>query len=183
MAFTAASALRRTPESSGGAPDTKSCRTAFTRWLVEVMEERLPEFDQELRMHVTGCSNSCGQHWIADIGMEGKKIKHEGVMTDAYYFCLGGGVGDPGVLPGKLGVGEVHAVPIFLGDAISTRIQTKRREMSLRTLVVVRPCRRYWIVPSRPFTLVVGSQYKALMLKVPAVGTEPRAEALKLLRY
>jgi sulfite reductase (ferredoxin) len=66
---------------------------AFTRWIVEEMEERLPQFDQELRLHVTGCSNSCGQHWIADIGMEGKKIKHEGKMIDAYYFCLGGGVG------------------------------------------------------------------------------------------
>ncbi|MGA7651960.1 MAG: nitrite/sulfite reductase, partial [Terracidiphilus sp.] len=55
---------------------------AFTRWLVEEMEERLPEFDQELRLHVTGCSNGCGQHWIADIGMEGKKIKHNGVLTD-----------------------------------------------------------------------------------------------------
>ncbi|HEY2858382.1 MAG TPA: nitrite/sulfite reductase [Terracidiphilus sp.] len=67
---------------------------AFTRWVVEDMEERLPQFDQELRLHVTGCSNSCGQHWIADIGMEGKKIKYEGKLTDAYYFCLGGAVGE-----------------------------------------------------------------------------------------
>ncbi|HWG20730.1 MAG TPA: nitrite/sulfite reductase [Terracidiphilus sp.] len=67
---------------------------AFTRWLVEEMEERVPQFDQELRLHVTGCSNGCGQHWIADIGMEGKKIKYEGQMIDAYYFCLGGGVGE-----------------------------------------------------------------------------------------
>src|ERR1700677_3553525 len=34
-----------------------------------------------------------GQHWVADIGIEGKKIKHEGKLTDAYYFCLGGAVG------------------------------------------------------------------------------------------
>ncbi|HWE83419.1 MAG TPA: nitrite/sulfite reductase [Terracidiphilus sp.] len=67
---------------------------AFTRWVVEEMEERLPEFDQELRLHVTGCSNGCGQHWIADIGMEGKKIKYQGELTDAYYFCLGGAVGE-----------------------------------------------------------------------------------------
>jgi sulfite reductase (ferredoxin) len=67
---------------------------AFTRWVVEEMEERLPQFDQELRLHVTGCPNSCGQHWIADIGMEGKKIKHEGQMVDAFYFCVGGGVGE-----------------------------------------------------------------------------------------
>ena len=42
---------------------------------------------------MTGCPNGCGQHWIADIGIEGKKIKHEGKLVDAYYFCLGGSVG------------------------------------------------------------------------------------------
>jgi sulfite reductase (ferredoxin) len=65
----------------------------FARWLVDELEERLPEFDQQLKLHVTGCPNSCGQHWIADIGIEGKKIKHEGKLADAYYFCLGGAVG------------------------------------------------------------------------------------------
>ncbi len=65
----------------------------FTRWLVDELEERLPGFDQELKLNVTGCPNGCGQHWVADIGIEGKKIKHEGQLTDAYYFCLGGAVG------------------------------------------------------------------------------------------
>ena len=78
---------------------TEFCKLAitetkgFARWLVEEMQERLPQFDQQLRLHVTGCPNGCGQHWIADIGIEGKKIKHEGKLTDAYYFCLGGAVG------------------------------------------------------------------------------------------
>ncbi|HTW60788.1 MAG TPA: nitrite/sulfite reductase [Terracidiphilus sp.] len=78
---------------------TEFCKLAiaetkgFTRWLVDELEERLPQFDQQLKLHVTGCPNSCGQHWIADIGLEGKKIKHEGRMTDAFYFCLGGAVG------------------------------------------------------------------------------------------
>jgi sulfite reductase (ferredoxin) len=65
----------------------------FTRWLVDELEERLPQFDQQLRLNVTGCSNGCGHHWIADIGIEGKKLKHEGKLIDAYYFCLGGAVG------------------------------------------------------------------------------------------
>jgi sulfite reductase (ferredoxin) len=79
---------------------TEFCKLAisetkgFTRWLVEEMEERLPQFDQQLKLHVTGCPNGCGQHWIADIGLEGKKIKHEGKLTDAFYFCLGGAVGE-----------------------------------------------------------------------------------------
>jgi sulfite reductase (ferredoxin) len=78
---------------------TEFCKLAvtetktFTRWLVEEMELRIPEFDQQLKLHVTGCSNSCGQHWIADIGIEGKKVKHDGKLVDAFYFCIGGAVG------------------------------------------------------------------------------------------
>jgi len=78
---------------------TEFCKLAitetkgFTRWLVDELDERLPGFDQQLKLNVTGCPNGCGQHWVADIGIEGKKIKHEGQLTDAYYFCLGGAVG------------------------------------------------------------------------------------------
>ena len=60
---------------------------------MEELDERLPGFDQQLKLHVTGCPNSCGQHWIADIGLEGKKIKVDGRLQDAYYFCVGGAVG------------------------------------------------------------------------------------------
>jgi sulfite reductase (ferredoxin) len=78
---------------------TEFCKLAitetktFSRWLVEELEERLPEFDQHLKLHVTGCPNSCGQHWIADIGIDGKKMKVDGQMLDAYYFCVGGALG------------------------------------------------------------------------------------------
>ena len=69
--------------------ETKS----FARWLTEELDQRLPGFEQQLKLHITGCPNSCGQHWIADIGLEGKKLKVNGKLTDAYYFCVGGGVG------------------------------------------------------------------------------------------
>ncbi len=78
---------------------TEFCKLAitetknFSRWLVEELEERLPGFDQHLKLHVTGCPNSCGQHWIADVGIEGKKIKIQDRMADAYYFCVGGALG------------------------------------------------------------------------------------------
>jgi sulfite reductase (ferredoxin) len=65
----------------------------FARWLTHELEGRLPDFQEQLRINVTGCPNSCGQHWIADIGIEGKKIKEDGRMVDAYYFCVGGSVG------------------------------------------------------------------------------------------
>ena len=67
---------------------------AFNKWLVSELEVRLPGFDQQLRLHVTGCTNSCGQSWIADLGLEGKKIKKDGKMVDAFYFCVGGAVGE-----------------------------------------------------------------------------------------
>ena len=66
---------------------------AFSKWLVAEMEERLPGFDQQIKLHVTGCTNSCGQHWIADIGLEGKKLKQDGQIVDAFYFCVGGAIG------------------------------------------------------------------------------------------
>jgi sulfite reductase (ferredoxin) len=78
---------------------TEFCKLAiaetkgFSKWLVSELEERLPGFDQQIKLHVTGCTNSCGQHWIADIGLEGKKIKKDGQLVDAFYFCVGGAVG------------------------------------------------------------------------------------------
>jgi len=91
----ASSFVRGTIACSG----TEFCKLAitetksFSRWLTEALDERLPGFDQDLKLHVTGCPNSCGQHWIADIGLEGKKLKVNGAFVDAYYFCLGGSVG------------------------------------------------------------------------------------------
>jgi sulfite reductase (ferredoxin) len=65
----------------------------FARWLTAELEERLPGFSEQIKLHITGCPNSCGQHWIADIGIEGKKIKQNGKLVDAYYFCVGGALG------------------------------------------------------------------------------------------
>lgn len=72
-----------------GITETKT----FSRWLVEELDQRLPEYAEQLKIHVTGCPNSCGQHWIADIGIEGKKLRVGGELVDAYYFCVGGAVG------------------------------------------------------------------------------------------
>jgi sulfite reductase (ferredoxin) len=78
---------------------TEFCKLAitetkgFARWLVEELEGRMPGFDQQLSLHVTGCPNSCGQHWIADVGLEGKKIKQDGKLQDAWSFALGGALG------------------------------------------------------------------------------------------
>jgi len=100
---------------------TEFCKLAisetkgFAKWLVGEMEERLPEFDQQLRLHVTGCTNSCGQSWIADLGLEGKKVKKDGVMVDAFYFCVGGAVGEHAGIARQIGF---RAAAVDCPDAI-----------------------------------------------------------------
>jgi sulfite reductase (ferredoxin) len=92
----AASPFRRGAVACTGVEFCKLALTetkGFTAGLVEELERRLPGWQEHLKLHVTGCPNSCGQHWIADLGLEGKKVKLEGRLVDAYYFCVGGGLG------------------------------------------------------------------------------------------
>ncbi|MGH9396501.1 MAG: nitrite/sulfite reductase [Terriglobia bacterium] len=101
-----ASTFRRGAISCTG---TEFCKLAitetknFTGWLVDELDRRLPSFNQHLKIDVNGCPNSCGQHWIADIGLEGKRIKVDGKMVEAYYFGLGGAVGKHQVLSRQVG--------------------------------------------------------------------------------
>src|SRR5579862_100588 len=118
---------------------TEFCKLAitetkgFARWLVEELEERLPQFDQQLRLHVTGCPNGCGQHWIADIGIEGKKIKHEGKLTDAYYFCLGGAVGQHAGIARPVGYRcAAPLVPDAIERLLREYIESRRENENLR---------------------------------------------------
>lgn len=50
----------------------------YTRWLVDELGERVPGFDPQLKLNVTGCTNSCARRWIADIGLEGKRDNSPG---------------------------------------------------------------------------------------------------------
>jgi sulfite reductase (ferredoxin) len=118
---------------------TEFCKLAitetkgFTRWLVDELEERLPEFDQQLRLNVTGCPNGCGQHWIADIGIEGKKIKHEGKLIDAYYFCLGGAVGQHASIARTVGFRcPATLVPEAIERLLRHYLVTRQPEENLR---------------------------------------------------
>ncbi|HKD61593.1 MAG TPA: nitrite/sulfite reductase [Terracidiphilus sp.] len=118
---------------------TEFCKLAitetkgYTRWLVDELEERVPQFDQQLRLHVTGCPNGCGQHWIADIGVEGKKIKHEGKLVDAYYFCLGGSVGQHAGIARPVGYRSPAAlVPDAIARLLRKYLATREPDENLR---------------------------------------------------
>lgn len=109
--------------------ETKS----FTRWLVDELEERAPEFTEPLRINVTGCPNSCGQHWISDLGLEGKKLKVNGVMQDAYYFCVGGAVGLHQAIARPVGYRCLATdVPDAIARLLSRYLDDKHEAKSLR---------------------------------------------------
>jgi ferredoxin-nitrite reductase len=58
--------------------------------VIKQLEKRL-ELDQPVNIHVTGCPNSCAQHYMGDIGCLGTKTKINGESLDAYHIFVGGG--------------------------------------------------------------------------------------------
>ncbi len=68
--------------------NTKGHALALTKYL----EQRV-ELDQPVNIHITGCPNSCAQHYMGDIGCLGTKAKVGGESVEAYHVFVGGGFG------------------------------------------------------------------------------------------
>jgi sulfite reductase beta subunit-like hemoprotein len=47
-----------------------------------------------LRINISGCTNSCGQHHISDIGFHGAERRAHGKAAPGYQMLLGGHVGE-----------------------------------------------------------------------------------------
>jgi ferredoxin-nitrite reductase len=86
--FTAGRVLSGTVACTGNqgcrfaASDTKTHAVALANSLDEHFK-----IDQPINLHVTGCNNSCAQHYIGDIGLMGVKVGGE----EGYQVVLGGG--------------------------------------------------------------------------------------------
>ena len=65
----------------------------FSIGLARELDDRLPEFNHVIKLNVTGCPNSCGQHWIADVGLQGVLINRDGEQIEGFDFFVGGGIG------------------------------------------------------------------------------------------
>ncbi|RYD84334.1 MAG: NirA family protein, partial [Verrucomicrobiaceae bacterium] len=60
--------------------------------LATYLEKKLT-LDQPLNIHLTGCPNSCAQHYMGDIGLLGAKVKVAGESVEGYHVFVGGGFG------------------------------------------------------------------------------------------
>lgn len=59
---------------------------------IKALEAEL-DFTREVRIHWTGCPNSCGQPQVADIGLMGTKARKDGKAVEGVDIYLGGKVG------------------------------------------------------------------------------------------
>ncbi|MEL7141249.1 MAG: ferredoxin--nitrite reductase [Cyanobacteria bacterium J06643_4] len=89
------SALTRAVVSCTGA---RFCNFALveTKQRAQALAETLDQLfdvEQPVRMHWTGCPNSCGQPQVADIGFLGTKARKDGKTVEAVDIYMGGKVG------------------------------------------------------------------------------------------
>ena len=96
--------------------------------------------DQPINIHLTGCHNSCAQHYIGDIGLIGAKvaINDDGDTVEGYHMHVGGGYGTdaaiarpiyedvkatdvPGRVEGLLKAYLAHRVDAIEGFAVFAR--------------------------------------------------------------
>lgn len=84
-------------------PGTDTCNLGISNSteMARVLESYIHEFhhdfilEQNLKIKISGCMNSCGQHGLAHIGFHGSSLKVEGKVIPAAQVMLGGGtVGD-----------------------------------------------------------------------------------------
>jgi ferredoxin-nitrite reductase len=70
----------------------QACTKQHALDLMEYLDKRI-QLDQPVNVHLTGCPNSCAQHYMGDIGLLGTKAKRAGETVDGYHVFLGGGFG------------------------------------------------------------------------------------------
>jgi sulfite reductase beta subunit-like hemoprotein len=80
-------------------PGADTCNLAVTqsRGLADDISRALEEAGLAdiggIRINISGCTNSCGQHHISDIGFQGAERRAHGTAAPGYQMLLGGRVG------------------------------------------------------------------------------------------
>ncbi|MGD6856992.1 nitrite/sulfite reductase [Bacillus infantis] len=97
------------------------------RVIAEELDNRIT-LDVPVRIHMVGCPNSCGQRQIADIGLQGMKVRNENKeMVEAYEIYVGGTLNAGGKFNEKL-KGKVEAEK--LADVLEELLQFFKKEKS-----------------------------------------------------
>lgn len=101
-----ASSFRRVAVACTGNEFCNLALTETKKLIIEIVQhlEQTVSLDEPIRINLNGCPNSCGQHHIGDIGLQGCLVKQgKGVTVDGYDVSLGG----------RLGAGSRFVRPIW----------------------------------------------------------------------
>ncbi|VAX26625.1 Ferredoxin--sulfite reductase [hydrothermal vent metagenome] len=81
----------------------------------------------DLRIHISGCPNTCGLHHIADLGFFGKVGRNGGYMYPSYNVLAGGNTNEAGNTIYAQQVDEISAkfIPDFLHDFLKVYSEKK----------------------------------------------------------
>jgi sulfite reductase beta subunit-like hemoprotein len=125
-------------------PGAYSCNLALTKTmnLGAALQTAVREYTdarvKELHIKASGCPNSCGQHWIGDIGFYGNARKIDGKEVPYYQMLLGGGFDEEGVARFGLAIQSVPArlAPVALKRVLDHFIQNRADGESFRQYVL-----------------------------------------------
>lgn len=115
-------------------PGAYSCNLALTKsmnlgWaLAGALRGETDPAIRNLAIHVSGCPNSCGQHWTGDIGFYGNARKVDGKEIPYYQMLLGGGLDREGNL--KFGL-AIQSLPARLAPTAVERVLDHYRQNRL----------------------------------------------------
>ena len=96
-------------------PGAYSCNLALTKSmnlgaaLAETVREYTDPLIRKLSIKISGCPNSCGQHWIGDLGFYGNARKIDGKEVPYYQMLLGGGYEHDGIMRFGLAIQSIPA--------------------------------------------------------------------------
>lgn len=96
-----------------------TCRLGFcfSRNLADAISEKLREnnINADKLLRISGCPNSCGHHFIANIGLQGRAKKINGKLMPHYDIFFGGQtIQDSARLAEKIGILPAKAIPEFV---------------------------------------------------------------------
>jgi sulfite reductase beta subunit-like hemoprotein len=106
-------------------PGAYSCNLALTKSmnLGAALASTVRGYDhpelRKLSIKISGCPNSCGQHWISDFGFYGNARKINGKEVPYYQMLLGGGEDENGVL--RFGF-AIQSIPAKLAPQAVQRV-------------------------------------------------------------
>jgi ferredoxin-nitrite reductase len=108
--------LTRTVVSCTGAQFCNFAMIETKQYAVSVIDvvEAQVDVPKPVRIHWTGCPNSCGQPQVADIGLMGVKVRKDGKTVEGVDIFMGGTVGKDA----KLGEKVMKGIPITELDSV-----------------------------------------------------------------